>query len=40
MIELFEKLNITPKNLVLYERAFSHSSYANEHKEYESYERL
>ena len=40
MDELFEKLNIKPKNLILYERAFSHSSYANEHFKEQSYERL
>lgn len=40
MNELFEKINIRPKNLILYERAFSHSSYANEHSNEQSYERL
>ena len=40
MDELFKKLNITPKNLKLYEVAFSHSSYANEHKVKKDYERL
>mgnify|MGYP001623948849 CR=1 FL=1 len=38
--KLFEKLNITPKNLNLYNIAFSHSSYANEHKAKKDYERL
>ena len=40
MEELFKKLNIKPKNLSLYVTAFSHSSYANEHKAKSDYERL
>lgn len=40
MEELFKKLNIKPKNLKLYNIAFSHSSYANEHKAKQDYERL
>ncbi len=40
MEELFKKLNIKPKNLTLYETAFSHSSYINEHKLKNDYERL
>lgn len=40
MDELFEKLNIKPKNKELYKTAFSHSSYANEHKAKQDYERL
>lgn len=40
MEELFEKLNIKPKDLRLYTTAFSHSSYANEHKAKGDYERL
>ena len=40
MEELFNKLNIKPKNLTLYNTAFSHSSYANEHKAKTDYERL
>ena len=40
MEELFNKLKINPKDLKLYERAFSHSSYANEHKSRQDYERL
>ncbi len=40
MDELFKKLKITPKNKVLYNTAFSHSSYANEHKAKSDYERL
>ncbi len=37
---LFEKLGIKPKNMNLYYTAFSHSSYANEHKAKNDYERL
>ena len=40
MQELFEKLKIKPQNKELYETAFSHSSYANEHKKKKDYERL
>lgn len=40
MQELFKKLEIEPKNMLLYERAFSHSSYANENRAMQSYERL
>lgn len=40
MDKLFEKLNIKPKNKLLYKTAFSHSSYANEHKVKGDYERL
>ncbi len=40
MEDLFKKLNITPKSLNLYKTAFSHSSYANEHKAKKDYERL
>lgn len=40
MEELFKKLNIKPKDKTLYERAFSHSSYKNEHKAKQDYERL
>lgn len=40
MEKLFEKLNISPKNKKLYVTAFSHSSYANEHKAKNDYERL
>lgn len=40
MDELFEKLNIKPKDLRLYKNAFSHSSYVNEHKVKNDYERL
>ena len=40
MEELFKRLDIEPHNLSLYEKAFSHSSYANEHKHKQDYERL
>lgn len=40
MEKLFQKLNIKPKDLSLYNTAFSHSSYANEHKAKSDYERL
>ena len=40
MEKLFKKLKIKPKNIELYETAFSHSSYANEHKKKHDYERL
>lgn len=40
MEELFKKLNIEPKDINLYKTAFSHSSYANEHKAKNDYERL
>ncbi len=40
MEQLFNKLNIKPKNLALYNTAFSHSSYVNEHKVKSDYERL
>ena len=40
MDKLFKELNIKPKNLDLYKTAFSHSSYVNEHKAKNDYERL
>lgn len=40
MEELFKKLDIKPKNINLYKAAFSHSSYVNEHKAKNDYERL
>ncbi len=40
MQELFDKLGIKPKDMNLYEAAFSHSSYAHEHKVKNDYERL
>ena len=40
MEELFEKLKIKPKNIELYNAAFAHSSYVNEHKIKNNYERL
>ena len=38
MNELFEKLKIKPKEEKLYNTAFSHSSYVNEHKQYNSHD--
>ncbi len=40
MEKLFKKLNIKPNDISLYKIAFSHSSYANEHKAKQDYERL
>lgn len=40
MEELFNKLDIKPKDMRLYTTAFSHSSYANEHKAKGDYEKL
>lgn len=40
MEKLFELLKISPKNKNLYTTAFSHSSYANEHRAKNDYERL
>ena len=40
MEELFNKLNIKPKDISLYKTAFSHSSYVHEHKVKNDYERL
>lgn len=40
MEKLFETLKIKPKSLELYHRAFSHSSYVNEHHLKADYERL
>ena len=40
MEELFKKLKIKPKDKELYKTAFSHSSYVNEHKVKNNYERL
>ena len=40
MQKLFKKLKIKPKDLSLYNTAFSHSSYVNEHRIKADYERL
>ena len=40
MDELFNRLNIKPNDIKLYMSAFSHSSYANEHKAKSDYERV
>lgn len=39
-MEIFEDLGIETSNQRLYEQAFTHTSYSNEHVECESYERL
>ncbi len=39
-MEIFKKLGIETRRQSLYERAFTHTSYSNEHSECESYERL
>ena len=39
-MEILEKLNVVPNDLKLFETAFTHSSYCNENKDTESYERL
>lgn len=40
MKDLFDKLNIKPRNLEYYNNAFQHKSYVNEHKLKSDYERL
>jgi len=40
MMEILKKLNINSNNIVLYETAFTHTSYSNEHKSVEHYEKL
>ena len=39
-MKILEDLNIISTNEDLYIRAFTHTSYSNEHEENESYERL
>lgn len=39
-MEILDKLGISSKNEELYVKAFTHTSYSNEHSECESYERL
>lgn len=39
-MQLLKGLNIKPKDISLYETAFTHTSYSNEHSNCESYERL
>lgn len=39
-MEILKRLNINTKQIDLYKRAFTHTSYSNEHEECESYERL
>lgn len=38
--EVLKQFSIVPKNIALYEQAFTHASYTNEHKECPSYDRL
>lgn len=39
-MEILDKLNIIPNDKKLYMQALTHTSYSNEHVDYESYERL
>ncbi len=39
-MEILKRLNIRPNNISIYEQAFSHSSYCNEHGLKDNYERL
>lgn len=39
-MEFISKLGISTSNVKLYEKALTHTSYSNEHPEYEHYERL
>ena len=39
-MKILEELNVTPNNMSLFETAFTHSSFCNENKDTESYERL
>lgn len=39
-MEILEQLGIFTENMDLYQRAFTHTSYSNEHEDNESYERL
>ena len=39
-MEILDKLKVIPKNEELYVKAFTHTSYSNEHSECESFERL
>lgn len=38
--KVFERFRIVPKDISLYETAFTHASYSNEHRECASYDRL
>lgn len=38
--DVFHRFGIQPKNISLYEMAFTHASYTNEHRECPSYDRL
>jgi ribonuclease-3 len=39
-MEIFKQFDITPNNIEIYNQAFCHSSYANEHNIPSDYERL
>lgn len=39
-MKILEELNVIPNDLALFETAFTHTSYCNENKDTESYERL
>ena len=39
-MEILKKLNVIPKDITIYETAFTHSSFCNENKGFEDYERL
>ena len=39
-MEFISKLGISTSNVKLYEKALTHTSYSNEHPEFEHYERL
>ena len=40
MENLFKQLKIVPKNKLLYQQAFTHTSYSNENPGFANYERL
>ena len=39
-MEILKRLNVIPKDITIYETAFTHSSFCNENKGFEDYERL
>lgn len=39
-LDILQKFNLTPTNPLLFEEAFTHSSYVHEHLEYKDYERI
>ncbi len=38
--KVFQRFDITPNDVLIYEQAFTHASYTNEHKECPNYDRL